>query len=232
MNNEDMSVKTFESNEQLSETLCKKVSRQLSDAIAERGHAYLVVSGGNTPKPLFQRLSHTDIDWKHVTVLLADERWVLPDSNDSNDKLIKTVLLKNKAAKANYITLFTGHEQAENAAPVLSKQLAELPRFDVVILGMGDDGHTASLFPDCAELEQGLHTDEAVIATHPTRAPYARVSLTKSRLLNSQHIYVHFCGEKKLQVFKQIEANQQPALPLGEFVQQQAVPTEVYYSAA
>ena len=231
MNNEDKSVKTFASNEQLSEQLCQRVSAQLSDAIAARGHAYLVVSGGNTPKPLFEKLSQTDIDWKHVTIMLADERWVLPDSNDSNDKLIKTVLLKNKAAKAHYISLYTGHEKAQNAAPVLSEQLNELPEFDVIILGMGDDGHTASLFPDCAELQQGLTASDAVIATQPTKAPYARVSLTKSRIMNSRNIYLHFCGENKLQVFKQVEDSGKAILPIGEFLHQQQVPTEVYYAA-
>jgi len=231
MSYEDMSVKTFDNNEQLSENLSQRVSAQLNDAIKTRGEAFLVVSGGNTPKPLFERLSKADIDWKHVTIMLADERWVLPDSKDSNDKLIKTVLLKNKAAKASYISLFTGHEKAQNAAPVLSKQLNELPEFDVVILGMGDDGHTASLFPDCAELEQGLTGNDAVIATQPTKAPYARVSLTKSRLLNSRNIYLHFCGESKLQVFKQVEEAGEAILPIGEFLHQQRVPTEVYYAA-
>ena len=231
MSYEDMSVKTFDSNEQLSESLSHHICTQLSEAVKLRGHAYLVVSGGNTPKPLFERLSKADIDWKHVTIMLADERWVLPDSEDSNDKLIKTVLLKNKAAKAHYISLFTGHEKAQNAAPVLSKQLNALPEFDAVILGMGDDGHTASLFPDCAELGQGLTGNDAVIATQPTKAPYARVSLTKSRLLNSRNIYLHFCGENKLQVFKQVEEAGEAILPIGEFLHQQRVPTEVYYAA-
>lgn len=231
MKYEDMLVKTFDSNEQLSERLSQQIATQLTDAIERRGHAYLVVSGGNTPKPLFQRLSTTDIDWRHVTILLADERWVLPDSNDSNDKLIKTVLLKNNAAKARYIGLFTGHQNAINAAPVLSAQLNALPTFDVVILGMGEDGHTASLFPDCAELEQGLSSNDAVIATQPTKAPYARVSLTKSRLLNSRNIYLHFCGENKLKVLQQVENAGEAILPIGEFLHQKAVPTEVYYAA-
>ncbi|WP_404402860.1 6-phosphogluconolactonase [Idiomarina seosinensis] len=231
MNYEHKSVKTFVSNEELSQVFSEQIATRLRQAIQQRGRAYLVVSGGNTPKPLFEKLSRIDLDWAKVTILLADERWVLPDSSDSNDKLVKTLLLKNNAGKASYISLFTGHEKAANAALVLSSQLNALPTFDVVVLGMGDDGHTASLFPDCAELEQGLQGKEAVIATHPAKAPYARVSLTKSRLLNSRNLYFHFCGENKLKVFKEVESQGETTLPIGAFLQQQCVPTEVYYAA-
>ncbi|MGM0429858.1 MAG: 6-phosphogluconolactonase [Pseudomonadota bacterium] len=226
-------MNTFDNNQELTDSLCERVVSILSKAIAERGEAILVVSGGRTPKPLFEKLSHSPLPWSKVTILLADERWVLPDSDDSNDKLVKTTLLKNKAAQASYIGLFTGHESAKNAEERQSQKVGALPTFDVVILGMGTDGHTASLFPCCDELDEGMTSAKAVIATQPKSAPYERLSLTKQRLLNSRHVFFHITGDDKWTVLDKAMASPDPKrYPISEFVHSAQVPTEVFYAAA
>jgi len=229
----EVNVNKFENNEELTNSLCERVASVLNEAITERGKATLVVSGGRTPKPLFEKLSQTPLPWSKVTILLADERWVLPDSDDSNDKLIKTVLLKNKAAQARYLGLFTAHQSAKNAVLSQSQRIGALPTFDVVILGMGADGHTASLFPCCDELEVGMTSKEAVVATQPKSAPYERLSLTRQRLLDSRHVFFHITGDDKWTVLDKAMANHDPKrYPISDFVHGAQVPTEVFYAAA
>ncbi|MGM0482185.1 MAG: 6-phosphogluconolactonase [Pseudomonadota bacterium] len=226
-------METFANNQQLTDRLTEALAGILSDAIKQRGHAYLVVSGGNTPRPLFNKLSHQDIDWQKVTITLADERWVLPDSDDSNDKLVKTVLLKNKAAKAQFISLFGDFQQAGRAATEVADKLAQLPPFDAVILGMGEDGHTASLFPDCEQLAEGLESTKAALAVEPQSAPYQRLSLSRSRLLNSHHLFFHITGNKKRPVLEAAQAKHQPQiLPISDFFHQTQVPTRIFYAPA
>ena len=230
---EGINVNTFDSNQALSSSLSDRIAEILACAIEEKGEATLVVSGGRTPKPLFAELNEQSIDWSKVTILLADERWVLPDSDDSNDKLIKTCLLKNKAAAAKYVSLFTGHDHAENAAKALETRIASLPTFDVVVLGMGNDGHTASLFPCCEQLEAGLTQPQALIATQPTTAPYTRLSLTKQRLLNSHNVFFHITGDDKWSVLQTaLEQPDPKKYPISDFVHAGTTPINVYYSAA
>lgn len=229
----EVNVNKFDNNQQLTDVLCERVATILTDAVAERGEATLVVSGGRTPKPLFEKLSRTSLPWSKVTILLADERWVLPDSDDSNDKLIKTTLLKNKAAQARYVGLFTAHQSAKSAELSQSQLIGALPTFDAVILGMGADGHTASLFPCCDELDVGMTGAQAVVATQPKSAPYERLSLTRQRLLDSRHVFFHITGDDKWTVLDAAMTHHDPKrYPVSDFVHGSPVPTEVFYAAA
>ena len=120
---------------------------RLQHGIAERGTAYLVVSGGSTPIHLFSILADADVEWGRVVVLLADERWVPVDHEDSNERLVRETLLTAKAHQAQFVSLLpTPEDEIANIAG-LSTLLGALPRFDMVLLGMGEDAHTASLFP-------------------------------------------------------------------------------------
>ena len=106
-----------------------------------------MVSGGRTPMGFFHLLSQQVLDWSKVTVLLADERWVDAGHADSNEKLVRENLLINEPAKATYLALKNDAEQALDGEAECEAALAGLDTFTVLILGMGDDGHTASLFP-------------------------------------------------------------------------------------
>lgn len=145
-----MSLQTheFASTEALNEEFATKIIAILQIAIAEKGQASLIVSGGNTPKPLFAALSQADLDWSKVVISLADDRWV--DTNDaaSNDKLVREYLLVGNAAAATFISLKHDFADANDAVSACEAALSNVKMpFDVLILGMGEDGHTASLFP-------------------------------------------------------------------------------------
>lgn len=187
----------------LETALANEVATRLAQGIAKRGKGYLVVSGGSTPLQLFSLLSQTEIDWEKVVVLLADERWVDAQHDDSNERMVRTALLTNRAAAAEFISLVGELDNADDNVSSISQHLLDMPRFDVVILGMGEDAHTASLFPCSEEIAEGLKTDQGALITRPTTAPHQRISLSRQRLLNTEYGVVHIVGDTKRSVAEQ-----------------------------
>ena len=193
---------TFADRGSLDQALATHVASRLQQGIAERGTAHLVVSGGSTPIKLFSILADADIEWDRVVVLLADERWVPVDHEDSNERLVRETLLIGKAKSAHFLSLLpTPGDEITNIAG-LSTLLGSLPRFDVVLLGMGEDAHTASLFPCAAALREGLTTVQGALVTRPRHAPHQRVSMSKHRLQATEHGVIHIVGEKKKAVLE------------------------------
>jgi len=192
---------------ELDTALSEAIATQLTKGIAERGVASLVVSGGSTPQGLFKILSSTDLEWAKVTVLLADERWVPETHADSNSAMVKSLLLQDKAAVANWVDFGAGKEDADLEVARVAETLSAMDTFDVVILGMGADSHTASLFPCSIELPEGLSTDDPVLMTQPVTAPHRRISLSKRRLLNTELGMIHLVGNSKLEVFEKATAH-------------------------
>lgn len=217
----------------LNKDFASRLVTLLNEAISSRGRAYLVVSGGRTPTALFNALSQAELAWQNVTILLADERFVPVDAADSNERLVKVNLLKNKAAAAEFISLYADAATAEDAVAIILPRIAELPAFDAVILGMGEDGHTASLFPCSAELKAGLAADApAVLAVNPTTAPHQRISLSLPRLLNTGQIFIHLVGQSKLDVLNQAQAGSDvTSMPIRAILQQPDTDVAVMYAA-
>ena len=193
--------RTFSSRDELDAALAQEVCAQLQAGLDTNGKATLVVSGGSTPKGIFAALSVADLEWKNVTVLLADERWVKESHADSNTAMVKRLLLQGPAADAKFIDFGAGSSDVDAELDRVKHELADLGTFDVVILGMGNDSHTASLFPCSVELDEGLTTDAVALMTQPTTAPHRRLSLSKARLLDTKMGVVHIVGGSKLEVF-------------------------------
>lgn len=214
-----MSDHLFSNTAELDNALASFVADSLAADLKTQGKATLVVSGGSTPKGLFERLSHTQIDWSAVTVLLADDRWVSLDHPDSNESVVRQTLLTNNASRANFVSLVSDYPDIDANLVATEKRVDSLPAFSVVILGMGGDMHTASLFPCSNEIEDGLNTENAVLMTHPTTAPHGRISLSKARLLRTQRGLVHIVGDDKWQVLEQARASQSDqAAPISAFL--------------
>lgn len=218
----------FDTDAELVQRFIERLCKQLSQAIAARGKAYLVVSGGRTPIKLFSELSHQPLDWARVTITLADERWVAADDAASNECLVKQHLLQNRAAAATFVSLLEPTAGPVASASAAESKLAQLPTFDVVILGMGEDGHTASLFPCSAELEQGLTTAAAALVVRPTTAPHQRISMSLRRLLDSRQIYFHLSGAAKADVLaRALKDTNHHAMPVRAVLHQTQVPVSV-----
>jgi 6-phosphogluconolactonase len=227
-----MHLHEFSDSEQLNSQFSERLVKIISDAITDRGAAFLVVSGGRTPQALFKTLSNTPLQWDKVTILLADDRYLPTDVEQSNERLVKATLLQQHAASAHFISLYAEAADAFTAIPAILPRIASLPTFDAVILGMGEDGHTASLFPCSAQLAAGLAADAPpVLATEPTTAPFQRITLSKERLLNSRHLFLHLVGQSKFPVLQQALANTDPMqMPISTFLHHPSLSVDVMYS--
>ena len=228
-----MQLNQFTDTTALNQDFAQRLVTILQQAINERGAAYLVVSGGKTPQALFNTLSQTDLAWDKVTVLLADDRWLDDSQQDSNERLVKATLLQYKASAAQFISLYANAASAFDGAAQVLPRVAALPAFDAVILGMGEDGHTASLFPCSDQIRAGLAEDApAVLAVQPATAPYQRMSLSLPRLLNSRHIFLHLVGANKLTVLEKAMADSDVyAMPIRAFLQHPVAKVTVMYTA-
>lgn len=213
-----MKQSLFQSTEQLNQQFSQRIVALLEQGINAKGRASLLVSGGRTPLGLFAELSNSQLDWGKVDISLADERWVDADDDASNEKLVRDNLLKNNAAAANFVSLKTAHANAADAVDELTSRLDSMAQpFDVLILGMGEDGHTASLFPCSAQIADGLAMDsqQKLIAVTPGNAPHQRMSLTLPALLTSQNIFLHLTGDSKMQVLQQaLDGEDELAMPI------------------
>jgi len=205
--------------------------RQTLDC-APPAEATLVVSGGSTPGPCFDHLSHAVLDWSRVTVIPSDERWVEAADPASNEGLIRARLLKDQAAAGKVLSFFRPGIDAKQAPGVISKDLALLgPVFSAVLLGMGEDGHFASLFPDFEGLQAALdpHSDTVCTLVRTTGSPYLRISLTLSALLRSVHIVLLIFGAAKRRVFETAMRGDS-AFPIEALVRETRVPLTVIWA--
>jgi 6-phosphogluconolactonase len=232
----------FDSREELVDQLGTAIIDDLQSAINATGKATMAVSGGNSPKLLFRYLSRQSIDWSAVTITLVDERWVAENNPNSNAKLVKDHLLQHCAGAAKFVGLYDGSSTPFEAEPQVNQTLSSLVLpFDVVILGMGDDGHTASFFPKTPTLPQALALENQSLccAVKPPNAPYLRMTLTLPTLLNSRHLYLLVTGESKFSVLhrametfssKSDQDEWVQTLPVRSVIHQHRSPINIYYA--
>jgi 6-phosphogluconolactonase len=224
----------FDNATALDVALADQVATRLERSIERCGSASLVVSGGRTPLGFFHELSQRSLDWSKVLVTLADERWVDNSHSDSNEKLVRGNLLINKAAEAEFVPLKNGATSAQLGQTQIDTRLAALGEFTVVILGMGNDGHTASLFPGAEALSQGLDmaSGRSCLAVMPLEAPHERISLTLPRLLQTEHLVIHICGAEKQKVLEDALGGDDIAeLPIRAVIQQNQCPVTVFWAS-
>ncbi|WP_414707266.1 6-phosphogluconolactonase [Rudaea sp.] len=228
---------SFASAELLADALAAAVAADLQSAISTRGRALLAVSGGKTPTRFLAQLSRQPLAWKQVTVTLVDERWVAPNDARSNEGLVRATLLQGAAAAAHFVSLYaTGFAEPETALPAIAKRIALLDwPFDALVLGMGEDGHCASFFPDGDHLAEATdpHTDALVL---PMRAPGAgepRITLTLPVVLDSRAIYLHIEGERKRRVLQDASnaAESDRTFPISQVLRNARAPLNVYWCA-
>lgn len=223
-----MLLRSFSEAGLLTEDFAGQLKQILCEAIAQRGHAYLAVSGGKTPIALFGTLAKINIPWDKVTVTLTDERCVPIDDPDRNERLVRQFLLQHNASEAHFLSLYQEGCSLEET----EQMIASLPPFDAVILGMGEDGHVASLFPCSEELMMGMDDNApAVLRVNPKTASYERISLSKKRLLNSRVIFIHLLGKKKLAVLHQAMSEQNSmVMPASAFLNHLDANVQVLYA--
>ena len=187
------------------------IADNLQEGVRQKGSASLVVSGGSSPLPIFAALRSMDLPWADITISLVDDRLVSDDDDASNVKLLKSQLLIEVASDASFISLKDMNGEAEQ----LSRP------FDVMLLGMGTDGHFASLFPNMPDpdLAFSLEQPAQILTTPPRGNPLVpRVSMNLSMILDSQNLYLMVSGAEKQSVFAQAEHDQD--LPIHHLLKQ------------
>lgn len=228
----------FESREQLLDALFKTVQTSLQADLLEHQRVTLMLSGGSTPGPLYQRLSEAELEWSRVHVALVDERWVEASHKASNQRLIQQTLLQNKAAAASFLpmknqaaTPFAGELECQTQCTILPAP------YSVCLLGMGPDGHTASLFPKAQGLDQALESEHLCAAIEATPSDVTgefvqRMSLTPTAILQAKKVVLLITGDDKWQVYQQAKSvSDVTEMPVAAILQQPDVELDVYWAA-
>lgn len=232
--NSDPPASKFADSDAAARALSAQLAESLKAAIAARGLASLVVSGGKSPIKLFEALSAAELDWSRVCVALADERWVETSDPGSNEKLVRDVLLQGRAAAARFIGLKNASPTPDLGAVAAWETFARVPRpFDATVLGMGDDGHTASLIPGSPNLPRALNPAAVAgcVGMWSPIAPHPRLSLNLSALLDSRRIVVLITGAGKWRTY--CAANAEGAvedMPVRAVLRQRRTPVEVMWA--
>lgn len=214
---------------QLAIQLAEAVAEALRSDLARQDYALMVVSGGSTPVSFFDALASCELPWARVQVTLADERWVPEDHIDSNARLVREHLLQGPAAAAIFVPLITADPTPEQGAEAVADRLAGLAwPASVVILGMGGDGHTASLFPDSRELDLALSTEASVVAVRSPSQPQARITLSADRLHRARRHMLHITGgDKRFVLARALSGDNVRELPIRAFL---ACPLAIYWA--
>lgn len=222
----------FSARQDVAAALAGHVAGRLTKAIEDHGKALLAVSGGTTPAMFFAALSAIPIAWSRVTVTLVDERFVPASSPRSNAGLVAANLLQNEAAKARFVPLYHEAASVEDAAVSDSEALRSLPwPLDVVVLGMGTDGHTASFFPDAGNLAQLLDpaSQRIVLPVHAPSGGEPRLTLSLARIVAAGFIALHIEGEAKRAAFDGAMAPGETK-PIRTVLETSPKPVEVFWA--
>lgn len=224
-----VSARSHAAAEQLADALALRVAEALRQAIDSRGSATLVVSGGRSPVAFFEALAQQPLHWRQVLVSLADERWVPVNHASSNEALVRRHLLRGPAAEARFLGLYRVAGSLEQAAELADAAFAELPPIDVLVLGMGDDGHTASLFPDSPNLDLALQPDcpRRVLPMQAPSQPAQRLTLTLPLLASARLPLLAIQGQAKLATLAEALApGEVTRLPIRAFLHS---PLEIHW---
>jgi 6-phosphogluconolactonase len=222
----------FESREEASLAAAARIRDALAHRLEFQQEASLVVSGGSTPARCFTALADADLDWANIHVLLSDERWVAPGDEASNESFVRRTLLQRRAAAARLLPVYAAGSEPGRRCDDLDAELRILPfPFACALLGMGEDGHFASLFPDADTLEAGLdveNTHLCVVVDTPA-SPYVRLSLTLAALSRSDEIVLLMFGEAKRAVYERAKTAKN-SLPVAHLLKQKRAPVRVYWA--
>ncbi|MFZ0268392.1 6-phosphogluconolactonase [Caulobacter sp.] len=224
-------IEAFATREALYDAAASVVASALTEAVAKRGQAGFAATGGSTPAPVYDRLATMTVPWNKIVVTLTDERFVPSSDSSSNEGLVRRHLLRGEAAEASFAPLyFDGLAQDQVAAKAEAGVAGALP-FGVVLLGVGPDGHFASLFPGNPKLAEGLDpkSERTVIAVPPGQpAPdLPRISLTFQALIQSSLIVLLVTGEAKKAL---LEGPVDPSLPIAAILNQDRAPVRILWA--
>jgi 6-phosphogluconolactonase len=220
----------FESREAASVAAAARIAGLVNASLNRDESAAFVFGGGSTPGQCFEYLSGYELDWKRVQVVLSDERWVPNSNSDSNERLIRTTLLVGNASAASVLPIYQDDLSVDERCDSLQDFLPP-GGFACSMIGMGADGHFASLFPDADSLDAGLKLDNQrfYMPVRTEASPHPRISMTLHAIMQSPEILLLFFGEEKLAVYEQALAGDE-SYPITALLAQEKVPVSLYWA--
>ena len=222
----------FKSREEASLAAAKQIVAALTGRLNGQSKASLVVTGGSSPKLCYAVLAKIELEWSRVQLLLSDERWVPPTHEDSNERMVRDTLLTDCATEADLISLYNDSATVAERCVELNAAVNKLSfPFAISLLGMGGDGHIASLFPDSDHLETGLQLDstEFFIPVNTAASPHPRISMTMAALSRSDEIVLLFFGDAKREIYEKAKASS-TAYPVSTLLFQNRAPVHVFWA--
>ena len=217
--------KVFPGIEALSQGFADFAATSLQNTLRRQAQATLVVPGGSTPRHYLPELAKCSLPWERITVTLSDERWVDVNDEQSNEKLVKQYLLSHLPANTPFVGLKTDHDNPFDAIETVHQRLDRLPLpLSLTVLGLGEDGHIASLFPG---MNPDVTSAHHCVAVAPPIAPSLRMSLSLEMLANSEQIVLVVTGEKKRRLLDQISQKPDLGLPIEWLLKKTRVPLTV-----
>lgn len=225
----------FDNNQEQATALAKAVADALTTLLVQQPHAVLAVSGGRSPIPFFDALSHCKLDWSRVRIMPVDERLVPTSHPDSNTALIRQHLMQHQAAAATWLPLVSdeaNEAMLTNTDDAVNTAMQHFQQPDIVILGMGTDGHTASLFPQAPQLSDGIKPNypHPLLHTSPQTAPHERITLTLPAILAAPYLFLSIQGKEKYTVLQQAIAAPSHTLPISLVLHAPEANCHVYYA--
>ncbi len=228
-----LSITSFASREALTQAAAERMAQAARAALAARGEACIALSGGSTPAPAYQLFAAMPLDWAHVTIALVDERFVPPAHPASNQGMIEGALAPAFAAGAKLAPLFSAGACVETAAKHADALYAPL-RFDLAVMGMGADSHTASWFPGADGLDAALdlRSERSVVAVHAPQAGGAaeRLTLTRPALFRASALLLLITGGGKRAAFEHAADQPVATAPVRALIEPPAPPLEVLWA--
>ncbi len=217
------------------QVLADAVAQNLRDTLTTQPYATLAVSGGKSPIAFFQALSQQDLDWARVNITLVDERIVPTHHADSNTGLVRQHLLQNRAAAAQWLPMIddaASEGSLKNTADAVAFALRHYTQPDVLVLGMGGDGHTASIFPQAPQFADAVRADypQPLLHTSPITAPHERISMTLAAIVATPHVYLAIAGADKRRVYEAAAQAQTAQYPISYVLHSQKVNAHVIYN--
>lgn len=227
-------VYRFDSRAALELSLSSRLKQLLSQQLESNRQVSIALSGGSTPVKLLRRLSNTELPWEKIDITLVDDRIVPVDHQDSNERMVHECLLQGKAKVSTFFSLCEQVDCSDGQPTLCSTEIPGIKwPLDIVVLGMGSDGHTASWFSDAPQLQRALtpvHGENLVI-TSPQHAPHQRVTLTLPAVLASGRIILMITGEEKMQVLnKALQSGKTESLPICAIIRQADTPLDIYWA--
>ncbi|PXW90765.1 6-phosphogluconolactonase [Nitrosomonas sp. Nm84] len=212
--------------ESLSQSFAKYVESTLQNILTRKQHATLVVPGGNTPRHYLPALVECTLPWDRITVTLSDERWVNVHDEQSNERLVKQYLMNHLPANTRFVGLKTQHNNPFDAVDEIHQRLDQLSLpLSLTVLGLGEDGHIASLFPG---MNPDLLSTHHCVAVEPPLAPSLRVSLSLAMLAESEQITLVVTGKTKRELLDRLSEDPDPGLPIIWLLQRTQAPVMVF----